>query len=305
MGVWQSFRRGDSARTNRIGAHSTARSIARRGRPRQADAASRRSLEALEGRLLLTSGPQLISIIPNDGSLLSPNETVHTAPTQLTFRFLLGAGETLDPATLGGIQLVRSGGDAVFGNANDASITPGYVGIDPAQPNQVVMRFSSPLPDDLYRIRLDGSDAKALKDQGTPPLPFNGGVDETQDFRLQLGPQVLSVVPQPVTRDPSGALQVQSNEIDVYFDKPLATLPGQPTHLDPRQFQLIATQNTADTGDDVSYNPQTATYDPLNNEARLTFSSDIGSLPGASTGAFRLRVGNNDAAVPPPAGAAP
>jgi len=141
-------------------------------------------IEHFESRLLLTSGPQLISIIPNDGSLLLPNETVHTAPTQLTFRFLLSAGETLNPNTLNGIELSGSGGDGVFGNGNDVPITPGYIGIDPAQPNQVVMSFSSPLPADLYRITIVGNKAEgnALTDNGSPALTFNGGQDYTQDF---------------------------------------------------------------------------------------------------------------------------
>ncbi|HEV7223702.1 MAG TPA: hypothetical protein VGN42_13425, partial [Pirellulales bacterium] len=198
--------------------------------------------------MLLTSGPQLISIIPNDGSLLLPNATVHTAPTQLTFRFLLGAGEAIDPNTLGGIELTRSGGDGVFAGGNDVHIAPGFVGIDPAHLNQVVMQFDSPLPDDLYRITIVGGgarEANPLTDTATPALPFNGGADYNQDFRLQLGPQVLSVVPQPVTRGSAGALVSNSKEIDVYFNEPVQTLPGDPTHLDPGQFQLIATQNSA------------------------------------------------------------
>ncbi len=265
--------------------------------------------------MLLTSGPQLISIIPNDGSVLLPNATLHTAPTQLTFRFLLSAGETLDPNTLSGVQLEGTGGDGVFDandrsvgyNGNDVAITPGYIGIDPAQPNQVVMRFSSPLPDDLYQITVVGAGAGALKDTARPALSFNGGQNVTQDFRLQLGPQVLSVVPQPVTRDSNGVLTPHNNEIDVYFNAPVQTLPGDRTQLSASQFQLIATQNTATTTDDVTYVPDpqaifedpfpradgtihvpgSVQYDALNNEARIVFQSGF-NLDCARFGQRRL-----------------
>jgi hypothetical protein len=253
----------------------------------------------------LTSGPTLISIIPNDGSLLLPNETLHTAPTQLTFRFLLSAGETLNPNTLDGIELTRSGGSGVFGPGDgNVPITPGYIGIDPSQPNQVDMRFSSPLPDDLYQISVIGGsqgEANILTDNAKTPLPFDGGQDYTQYFRLQLSPQVLSVVPQPVTRSDTGALVANTNEVDVYFNEPLQTLPGDPAHLNAQQFELIYTNNTASTNDDTVYTPASVDYDALNNEARLLFNNPLDSLGGRdTTGAFRLHVGNTDVPVPPP-----
>ncbi|OYV92669.1 MAG: hypothetical protein B7Z73_04710, partial [Planctomycetia bacterium 21-64-5] len=264
-------------------------------------------VEQVEARLLLTSGPTLISIIPNDGSVLLPNETVHTAPTELTFRFLLSQNETINPTTLGGIDLTASGGDGVFGNGNDSTITPGYVGIDPAQPNQVVMRFSSPLADDLYKITVVGGSAgetNILTDNTSPtPLRFNGGQDYSQYFQLSTGPQVLSVVPQPVTRDPNGALTPATNEVDVYFNGPVATLPGQPNELNPSQFELIYTNNTANSNDDTPYTPQSVSYDALNNEARLIFANPLDSLGGVSgdtTGSFRLRIGNTDVPLPAP-----
>ena len=292
---------------------------------------SERRLESLEGRLLLTSGPQLISIIPNDGNLLLPNDTLHSAPTQFTFRFLLGAGEKLDPNTLSGIELTRSGGDGTFGNGNDVQIVPGYEGIDPGQPNQVVMRFSAPLADDLYQIEVVGSGNGALQD--TAGVAFDSGNTNNpnylQDFRLQLGPQVVSVVPQPTTRDASGNLVAQNNEIDVYFNEPVQTLPGDATHLDPAQFQLIATNNTASTSDDkvfvadpnatsivtkpdgTIHVPGSVIYNPANNKARIVFRqpgslapisvNDLAAMAGASgSDAFRLRVGNDTLPLPAP-----
>jgi hypothetical protein len=318
----------DNARAKR---RSQARSRSAAGRPKTKRLLSTVALETnrelrveqFEPRLLLTSGPQLISIIPNNGSLLLPNETVHTAPTQLTFRFLLQPGETLNPNTLNGIELSASGGDGVFGNGNDVSITPGYIGIDPSQPNQVVMRFSSPLADDLYQITIVGgsnAETNVLTDNASPALPFNGGQDDTQDFRLQIGPQVLSVVPQPVTRDNAGNLVANNNEIDVYFNEPVQTLPGDSTHLDASQFELIATGNTANTSNDrifvadpnvssvtveadgTTHVPGSVLYNPQNNEARIVFQSSSGpiSINSLATGAFRLRIGNNETPLPQP-----
>ncbi|MGH7192226.1 MAG: hypothetical protein ACREJM_01690, partial [Candidatus Saccharimonadales bacterium] len=283
------------------------------------------TIERMEDRLLLTSGPTLISILPNDGTLLLNNETLHTDPTQLSFRFNLSPGEQLDPATLtSGIQLVRSGDDGLFGNGNDVTVTPGYLAIDPAHPSQVVMRFSSPLPDDLYQINITG----ALKDTGKPVQSFNGGQTITQDFRLALGPQVLSVAPQPVSRTSTGALQQATNEIDVYFNEPVQTLPGDPTHLasgvlstsNPGLFQLIATGNTATAVDDKVYVPDSGVssitkdangvfhvpgsviYDAGSNEARIIFQQGVTpiSVNSLGAGAFRLRVGDTNLPLAPP-----
>ena len=102
----------------------------------------------------MLTGPQLISIIPDDGGLLLPGDTLNVAPRELTFRF--DQNQTINSSTLAGIELVRSGGDGTFGNANDVQITPGYVGIG-TEPNTVVMRFSTTLPDDLYQVTIVGA----------------------------------------------------------------------------------------------------------------------------------------------------
>jgi hypothetical protein len=110
--------------------------------------------------------------------------------------------------------LVLSGGD-------DVRVIPGYVGLpgdDPATANsdseeeqrinrnEIIVRFAEILPDDFYRIELFAQDdvvpgATALLDRaGNPLQPTNPNADrEVMDFRLQLGAQVVSVVPQPVT----------------------------------------------------------------------------------------------------------
>src|SRR6185437_4236749 len=121
-----------------------------------------------------------------------------------------------------------------------------------------------------------------------------------------LGPQVLSVVAVPLKKKSAGALVSNSKEIDVYFNEPVQTLAGDPTHLNAGQFQLIATQNSATTAGDAVNFPASVQYNPTNNEARLMFSSDIASLglPGTST-VFRLRIGNTDVPLPAPTSPVP
>ncbi|HJT30698.1 MAG TPA: hypothetical protein VJ783_01440, partial [Pirellulales bacterium] len=287
------------------------------------------SLERFEDRNMLAAGPELISIIPDNGGLLVPGETLNVAPHQLTFRF--DQDQVIDPSTLNGIELTRSGGDGVFGNGNDVRIFPGFIGIG-SQTNEVVMRFSSPLPDDLYQITIIGAGPNALTNQVTTggggsgglgggqgegtsqgALPFNGGVNYSQDFRLNLGPQVLSVVPQPISPalpDPNNPGKLlprteASNEIDVYFNEAL-----DPTSAsNPALYQLIRTKNTSTTADDTVVTPTEAIYVSSYNEVRLIFgqynslgdftapnsldpnSPNLDQMPNE---ALRLRIGNTD-----------
>ena len=118
-------------------------------------------VESLEQRMMLAISPTLTAIIPNDGDVVINGQTRHVAPNELTFRF--SDGQVIDPATLtGGIQIVRSGGDAVFGNGNDSAIVPGFIGIG-VRPNEVVVRFADSLPDDFYRITVVGAGPTPLK----------------------------------------------------------------------------------------------------------------------------------------------
>ena len=329
MRIWSSIHpihdsdhRRDRRRSSRARARRRA-SLGRRGL----------ALERVEDRLLLTSGPQLISIIPDAGGLLLPGQTLNVAPSELTFRF--NQGEVINPATLSGIELVRSGGTGTFNNANDVPILPGFVGVDATQKNEVVMRFSAPLPDDLYQIMIVGAGANTLMDTGnvssggsTPAAAFNGGVNYTQDFRLNLAPQVLAVVPEPFTTLTTGVKEPLNNQIDVYFNQPLDPASAN----DPAFYQLIRTQNTATTADDgAPILPQSVTYTDTPNpdgtvthEAVLIFNGPSGAadpnaipdwlaqdaaknanLTNPTTGvvneAFRLRIGNTNQPLPSPA----
>ncbi|HEV3023845.1 MAG TPA: hypothetical protein VGX76_15325, partial [Pirellulales bacterium] len=240
----------------------------------------------------------LISIVPNDGSLLVPNETLHTAPTQLTLRF--SQGEQINAATLGGIQLVRSGGDGHFageGAANtiaDVPIGPGYLAVDPNAGNVVIMRFSSTLPDDLYQLTILGSGSAALTD--SLGNAFDNGQNYTQDFRLDLAPQVTAVVPQPVGGGGSGTLTAHTNEIDVYFSSQL----DQTSATTASFYQLIATNNTATTADDAPpVTPQSVNYAynvaTGQSEAQLFFAQPLSAYEHTTltSEAFRLRIGND------------
>ncbi|HEV3343750.1 MAG TPA: hypothetical protein VG125_25480, partial [Pirellulales bacterium] len=309
MGIWHPFHRFRESSPN------PGERRPRRKRPARRAGQERREMhmERFEDRCLLTTGPQLISIIPDNGGLLLPGETLNIAPTQLTFSF--DQNQVINASTLGGIELVRSGGDGVFGNSNDVTITPGFVGVG-SQPNQVVMRFSSPLPADLYDVTLVGSGPNAL--ENSQNQPFNGGVNYSQAFRLDLAPQVIGVVPQPISPPNAAGVRTQvNNEIDVYFNEAL-----DPTSAsNPALYQLIRTKNTSTTADDVVDIPTNAVYVPANDEVRLIFTADAvvsapagyapiaGSITtlqqfanqdGMPNESLRLQIGNNSQPQAPP-----
>ena len=159
-------------------------------------------------------GPRLLSIAPNSGDIFSFNNvnTLTEAPTELVFRFDGGSG--ISPATIaGGFKVVRANRDGVFGNGNDQVITPGYLSFGDNN-KIIVMRFATTLPDDLYRVMVIGTDnasvtpiETAVRNTGGRTLDVRT-VDSTPtdltrdsiDFKLELGAQVVSVVPQPVDR---------------------------------------------------------------------------------------------------------
>ena len=122
---------------------------------------------------------------------------LNESPQQITLRF--SPGVSIDPTTLSGITVWRSGqagdafdNDTIPGTVPDSRVVPGSITVDdvPNQ-NQVVIRFASTLPDDSYRIDVSSA------------LKASGGVacnPARIDLRLDLGAQVVSVVPQPVLR---------------------------------------------------------------------------------------------------------
>ena len=134
---------------------------------------------------------------------------------------------------------------------------------------------------------------------------------------------VNAVVPQPVTRTAAGQLQQAVNEIDVYFTDKLSAASAQ----NPQFYQLIATDNTANTADQSIYSPTSVVYNAATNQASLYFfqsgpyyadpnnlsatdrAHDLNSLAPNGTQALRLRIGDSyqqisTTALSPAAGAA-
>jgi hypothetical protein len=292
-------------------------------------------------------GPKLGGVQPNDGSLLAMRSVdddppgsisvLNVAPRSLTFRF--DEPQVIDPATLGGIRIVRSGSDREdreFGTENDVEIIPGYIGVgDYPRQNEVIVRFAETLADGLYRIEIFGVDDPV---QGLTALrnvhgmAFNDrtadGIDNgsnvTIDFDLRLGPQVIAVVPQPVVRAPHPqdptrlVLQQARNQIQVFFNDDNLFVEndarGKPTERsaeNPAFYQLIFTRDTLDNADDVVILPQSVRYDATADLATLTFAQDLDRLIDPSTGlpigsaTFRLRIGTNETLPPPPTPIAP
>ncbi|MBI2477197.1 MAG: hypothetical protein HYV60_00645, partial [Planctomycetia bacterium] len=124
--------------------------------------------------------------------------------------------------------------------ANDIVIKPGFLGPAAApKENEIIVRFADTLPDDLYRIDVYGDHPLLALRSTNRGCTYNvngqifagcavgdlteDGVDNGLDvppifFELDLAPQIRSVVPQPVTRSPSGALVQARNQLVVYFD---------------------------------------------------------------------------------------
>ena len=168
------------------------------------------NVEALEERVVL-SAFDLVTVIPNQGVFLTNNSPtpLAEAPREMTLRF--SPGQNIDPTSLGAITVTRAGLDGIFNDPSTPAVEStddiavdlmaGYVGVGD-NPNEVIVRFASTLPDDKYQIRIQASGANALVgDPGDSLTPDVGKTYKTFAFELDLGSQVEAVVPQPVIRD--------------------------------------------------------------------------------------------------------
>ena len=279
----------------------------RRMRLRRSDSDSKRvqlrDTETLEDRALLT--PQLIAVLPNDGvffDLDGPN-SLDVAPDELTLQFNGGQDIDVNSAIDGGLQILASGNDGVFGDANDRVITPGFIGSGTA-PNELVVRFAETLQDDVYQITAFGANVAPLTNLTNTAGEVLNGIDSDNDgilegsnttvhFQLDLGAKITAVVPQPITRDETGKLTQELNTIVVHFnDDDL----DQASAEDPRFYNLIYTHESVTSTDDLGtqFEPDSVVYDATADTATLTFATDIHLLPGASAGTFRLRIGTDE-----------
>ncbi|WP_254512034.1 dockerin type I domain-containing protein [Anatilimnocola floriformis] len=258
-------------------------------------AARKHHLESLEDRQMFAIDPVIVQADGGAafGTGTAPMTVRNESPRELTFTFSGVPG--INRTTLAsGITLTGANKDNLF-NANDITYTPAYLDIGENQ-TQVVMRFATPLPDDLYRIQFVGG---TLLD--TDGLPFNKGTSFNVDFRLNLAPQILSIVPQPIDRSATGQLTQRSNQVDVYFNNddldPVRA-------IDPQYYRLLVTRGTVDPLDDAPSGseilPSSITYDPIKDKVTLTFAQNIETYAPVVAGvadpavAFRLRIGTNE-----------
>ncbi len=135
-------------------------------------------------------------------------------------------------------------------------------------------------------------------------------------FELELAPQVLAIVPQPITRVPNPAnpgntiLQQARDQIVVYFNNDDLFVEddatGKPTQRsaeNPDFYRLIYTQDSVENTDDITFFPDSVVYDPATDSAVLKFAGDLDTLriPGSvpprpiGPGTWRLRVGTDEA----------
>ena len=222
----------------------------------------------------------------------------------------------------GGLGSTPIGTNAVSGysplrlnSVNDVVVVPGavLVGQSPDE-NEVTVRFAENLTDDNYRVEIFGFDDPGLGIVGLRNVSKTGGLgdffkpsdprtrQDTIDFRLDLGPLVLAVVPQPVSRV-NGQLQQLRDTIVVHFDSDKLLVEngadGNPTARsveNPAFYKLILTADTVRSTDDVTVSPEKVTYNAATNTATLRFNRDINDLGGTGVGpaTFRLRIGTRE-----------
>lgn len=184
----------------------------------------------------------------------------------------------------------------VTSGANDVVIQPGYVGVGDS-PNEIIVRFSETLPDDLYQVDVFGEGNNALRNSlgmavsDTTLDGIDNGSDVSTQFELDLGAQIISVVPQPIVRSSvDGSLSHHKDKVLLYFnDDDLDQASAENTAF----YQLIRTTDTTESLDDQLFNPVSAEYNAETDAVLLTFANDLDQLAG--TGAFRLRVGTSEA----------
>lgn len=228
------------------------------------------SVESLEPRRLLAVGPELLEI-RIDGRATENGDIRHDAFRELLFQF--DTDDAISSATLTGFELSRAGVNGVLGDADDVVISAGYRGLGES-PNEVILRFADSLPDDVYGIHVDGSV------RSVNGVRFNGGRDLDIQFTLDQGTQVISVVPQPVVRDPdTHKLSQARDQVIVYFnsqqiDPTMASNPGFYRMVDELTGGLLI--------------PEQVQYTAATKQAVLHFAGDL------PDGTYRLQVGVSD-----------
>lgn len=236
-------------------------------------------------RVTLNTNPQRLSTAGELVGVVNANPQASSL-----LRAILQSGPSTEDiasssASVGTLNLV---------GGSDITLVPGFVGVDPDRPHEVIVRFATRLPDDRYSIDIFGAGDDALTN--TADEPFNMGRDQRLEFELDRGAQVIAVVPQPIDRAANGALSQRRNVIEVYFnDDDLTPASAQ----NPAFYRLIKTNESVSNTDDTVYLPTQVVYDANRDMATLTYGNDLSQLPGG-LGTYRLRIGTNEALPPVP-----
>lgn len=252
------------------------------------------TIEVTQADLGLGVAPE-ISVTGKTISInLNSNATTPTTANEL----VAALNADTDANALVYLALRRGSGDTVIGNlpidyppivlsgSNDVRVEPGYLDIGDS-PREVVMRFKDHLPDDLYMIEVLGGGPTPLTDVNGDL--FEEGSSFQMTFELDLGAQVVAVVPQPVIRDAGGNLDQRRDVIEVYFnDDDLDPATAE----DPNFYQLIYTGETVSNADDQVILPISVQYNAETDMAILTFSDPIDEL--VTPGTYRLRIGTDE-----------
>lgn len=257
-----------------------------------------KSNEELESRVLLAA-PTLVKIAStNTGRLISTDpaspDTLNVAPEQFTLTFNPGQMMDVSTAQGGAISAVRTD----IPNAEPVNI--GFVGAG-ASPEEIVVRFAETLPNGSYSLDISGGLSNTGGERFNDTDGNGFGTSQSVTFNLDLGAQIVAVVPQQV--DISGTSPSQSasrNEIVVYFnDDDLNPALAE----DPALYQLIDTRETEDPYDDRMVNPTSVVYDSVADTATLTFANDLDDLFAMNESlVYRLRIGTNEPLPTAPTG---
>ena len=255
----------------------------------------------------VNDGNVQIDLNSNSASPTTAGEVVSTINSHPQASALVSVElQSGDADTVVGSRNINFSPLRLFG-ANDVVVKPGFVGLGGSS-REVNVRFAEKLPDDLYHVAILGTGPSALRNiagaafNDTTDDDVDNGSDFSLEFELDLGARVLSVVPQPITRNPvTNSLQQARDQIHIYFNNDdlfanainTSQVGTNPSVVDPAFYQLHFTNDTVHNADDQVVHPSNILYDPAIDLAVLVFDDDLENLVG--TGALRLRIGNTEA----------
>ena len=131
---------------------------------------------------------------------------------------------------------------------------------------------------------------------GLPLAVAFGSRRRTIGFDLNRGARVISIVPQPLSRDETGNLIQARDQIVIYFSEDDL---DETSVMNRDAYQLIYTGETVSTLDDVTHVPTQVEYDSAHDQVVLTFAAPIDEL-STGPGTYRLRIGTAETLQPAP-----